>query len=187
MQLKHSRVLLLLPLLGMGKCERDPAPVFTLPPVTQTGANTIGFVVDGRVWQNYGKAPYTANLSDNLKADYATQFKKLYVDASQTALNVREIFGFELDSLAGVGVYQTTNKPVPNSIPRAVRALGFGDELTNIYYSSLLKGAKATITITKLDTIQRIIAGTFEGTLRQKDDSTKLVHVTDGRFDVHYR
>ena len=187
MKIRPLLLLLLLPLLGMTKCEQDPAPVFTLPPATQTGANTLGFVIDGRVWQNYGKMPYSASVSDNLRADYTTHGKSFYLYAGQTALNVRELFSLGLDSLTSIGVYQTTNKPVPNTNPRALRALSFSDELTHSSYGSPVKGAKGTITITKLDTIQHIVAGTFIGTLKNANDTTKLVHITDGRFDVHYQ
>lgn len=187
--MKAYRLLLLLPLLSMGKCEREPAPVFKLPAVTQSGANTFGFVIDGRVWQNYGWLPYTSGQSDNLKARYSPRYgpKNFGLNAGQVARNVYENFYLSIDSLNSTGTYQASKKNLPGANGRAMRGFIFENNETQTVYSYLHKGSTATITITKIDTVQHIIAGTFEGALRQGNDSTKFVRITEGRFDVVYQ
>ena len=198
MNLKYFRFLLLLPLLSMGKCQKkeEPEPVLTLPPITQSGANTFGFVVDGRVWITYGHVCYYGLggcASNELLADYDYRSSRrgFYVNTRLDTPKRNETFYLELDSLVRVGKYPTTTYVVPSPTRRAIRSFGLtlnaGDRVNETSYGSFLKSGKAAITITKFDTVQRIIAGTFEGTLRQNNDSTKLVHITDGRFDVKYR
>lgn len=187
--MKAYHLLLLLPLLAMKKCEREPAPVFKLPPATQSGANTFGFIIDGRVWQNYGWLPYTAGQSDNLRASYSPRYgsKNFSLNAGQIARDTYENFYLSIDSLTSIGTYRASKAPLPGANVRAERGFVFENQETQTVYSYLHKGSTATITITKLDTIQHIIAGTFEGILRTGNDSTKLVHITEGRFDVLYQ
>ncbi|GAB2861146.1 Riean_0653 family protein [Hymenobacter ruber] len=179
---------MLLPLLGMRKCEREPVPAFKLPAATQSGANTFGFMIDGRVWQNYGWLPYTAGASDNLRATYSPRYgsKNFSISAGQIARDVYEEFYLSIDSLTHAGTYQATKMPLPGANVRAERGFVFNNKETQTVYSYLYKGSNATITITKLDTAEHIIAGTFTGDLSQGNDSTKRVHIIDGRFDVRY-
>ena len=186
MKIYRFSLLLLLPLLGMKKCEREVAPTFTLPVATQTGANTIGFVVDGRVWRNYGWLPYTATEGDNIRSSYMP-FARFDLNAGQIDRNRHESFYLYLDSLVSAGTYQVNTNVAAGTTRRAVRTLIFSDVSEKAYYGYSPKGTKTTVTITKLDTVEHIIAGTFEGTLAQRTDSTKQVRVTDGRFDIKYR
>lgn len=187
--MKLYHLLLLLPLLGMKKCERELVPTFKLPPATQSGANTFGFIIDGRVWQNYGWLPNTTGASDNLGAMYSPRYgsKNFSLNAGQIARDVYENFYLSIDSLTSTGTYRASKAPRLGANVRAERGFVFENRDTQTVYSYLYKGSTATITITKLDTIQHIIAGTFEGTLRQGNDSTKLVRITEGRFDVLYQ
>ena len=187
MAFKYYRLLLLLPLLGMKKCEREPSPIFTLPPVTQEGANTLGFVVDGRVWRNYGWLPYTSGESDNLRALYSSRSSTNFtLYAGQISRDVYENFSLSMDSLAGVGTYQLTRKLVHGANRRVIQGLTFSRPETSESYGYPAAGSPATITITRLDTAQHIIAGTFTGTLKSLADTTKAVRITEGRFDVKY-
>ncbi|MFC6223517.1 hypothetical protein ACFP2F_09715 [Hymenobacter artigasi] len=187
--MKARYLLLLLPLLGMRKCEREPVPTFKLPAVTQDGANTMGFVIDGRVWQNYGWLPYTTGASDNLRATYSPRYgsKNFSLNAGQIARDVYENFYLSIDSLTSIGTYQASKNRLLGVSVRAERGFVFENKESQTVYSYLYKGSTATIVIAKLDTVEHIIAGTFEGTLRQGNDSTKLVRITDGRFDVRYQ
>jgi hypothetical protein len=188
---KKYYLLLLLPLLGMAKCEKEPAPVFALPAATQHGANTIGFMIDGRVWRNYGWLPHSASESANLTSAYflSGSYPAFRLSAGQSARNVYELFHVELDNLQRTGTYQSSATPVPGNYPPTLRSLAFTDMVNNITYSSEVAGRNslATITITRLDTAAHIIAGTFTGTLKSMADTTKIIRLTDGRFDVNYQ
>ena len=184
-----SRIMLLLtvmPLMAMmKKCEREPAPVFTLPAATQSGANTLGFIVDGRVWLNYGRLPYTSGERDNLRANYfpGRGRKAFSLSAGQIARDVHESFYLTIDSLTSTGIYRASTR---RNSSRAVRGFLFNDEITNTTYGYLPMGSTATTTITTLDTVQHIIAGTFVGTLSNVSDTAKRINITEGRFNIKY-
>jgi hypothetical protein len=183
-------LLLLLPLLGMRKCEvqPEPAPAFTLPPATQVGANTLGFVVNGRVWQSYGiRCTFGGGCDTNRVRSYFSKWScNLDLDAAQTARNVDERFGIYLDSVVKTGTYRSARNRTGAPAYRAQRGMSFTDELTRDTYSSSRPGS-ATFIITKADTAQHIFSGTFEGILQSSFDSTKSISITNGRFDVKYR
>ena len=67
-----------------------------------------------------------------------------------------------------------------------------GEAGTKLYFANSRKGQEyqsrpgtATITITKVDTVQKIVSGTFEGQLTILA-GTGTVPVSSGRFDVLY-
>ncbi|OGX87805.1 hypothetical protein [Hymenobacter glacialis] len=187
MNVRAFLLLTAMPLMAMmNRCEREPAPEFVLPAASQSGANTLGFVADGRVWLNYGWLPYTSGESDNLRVDYhpSTGKKTFTISAGQIARDVQESFYLTIDSLTSVGTYQASTR---RSGARAVRGFVFNNDNTGAVYSYLPVGSTAVTTITTLDTVQHIIAGTFSGTLTSISDTTKRVNITDGRFDVKYR
>ncbi|GAA4032633.1 hypothetical protein GCM10022409_16110 [Hymenobacter glaciei] len=170
----------------MRKCEREVAPTFTLPPATQTGANTFGFVLDGRVWRNYGWLPYTAAESDNLSSSYVPH-GRFTLNAGLIDRNRYERFYLFLDSLVNTGTYRANANVASGATRRAERILIFSGESDKLYYGYSPNGTKTNVTITKLDTVKHIIAGTFEGAVAQRVDSTKQVRITDGRFDIKYQ
>ena len=185
-----NRVFLLLiavPLMAMmKKCEREPAPVFTLPAATQSGANTLGFILNKRVWLNYGWLPYTSGSSDNLRVSYFPGRGRMTfnLSAGQIARDVHENFYLTIDSLTSIGTYRASTRRIGS---QAVRGFLFEDKNTGANYGYLPTGSTATTTITTLDTVQHIIAGTFVGTLTNGSDTTKTISITEGRFDVKYQ
>ena len=61
---------LLAALLGLGQCTKDD-PEASLPPATQTGANTFGCLVNGQVWTPKGN-----NGSSNYSVSYDPTYRK---------------------------------------------------------------------------------------------------------------
>ena len=61
--------LLLAALLGLSQCKKTEAdPVDQLPPATQTGANTLGCLVNGQAWTpagNSGPSNYAISYDPN--------------------------------------------------------------------------------------------------------------------------
>lgn len=53
------------------------------------------------------------------------------------------------------------------------------DYITNTHYVG-------SITFTRVDTVNHIIAGTFAFTAENTDGSGETVRVTDGRFDINW-
>jgi hypothetical protein len=51
------------------------------------------------------------------------------------------------------------------------------------YYSDVNSG---TITITKLDTVNFIVSGTFKLTVFNRENPTETIEITEGRFDINW-
>ncbi|MDO7877072.1 hypothetical protein Q5H93_20170 [Hymenobacter sp. ASUV-10] len=183
--MKALRLLLLLPLMSMTKCLQQPAPTFKLPPATQRGANVIGFVTGGRIWRSYGEYNYDSTLYGNNLRAYRSRFGNFYLQARQEAKDVDESLRITLDTLVQVGTYQFNPRPDVTTSSHISRELEFMENYR--VYSSRANGSTATLTITSLDTMQHIIAGTFSARLRSTNDTTtRVVTLSDGRFDVRY-
>lgn len=59
----------------------------------------------------------------------------------------------------------------------------FNDLKSSCFYESGFEQI-GTLTITKIDTVSHVIAGTFEFTVWTEECDT--INVTDGRFDIDY-
>lgn len=181
-------------LLGSG-CHwssSSPEPTLSLPPVTATGANTIGFNLDGSPWTTYGRvctfsSPCRDNALDVSSDRRADGVRRLLLSARLTSAQRDEEFVLQLDSIVGPGVYACSPNftgfisPVPT---------GFGLRNLTVANSSQQQmrsvAPSSRIVLTRVDTVQHIIAGTFEGQISLTGLAAAVVTVRQGRFDVHY-
>ncbi|MFD2569022.1 hypothetical protein ACFSUS_00150 [Spirosoma soli] len=168
-------VMLLSLLWGCGPKQVDPQ----LPPETATGQNTLGCLINGKVWLPGGKYRFgfgavTMSYDPgyhqvlNISAEYnrgeqSLTFKKNGVKGPGT-------YRFEGDSTAGL-VYRDESLPP-----------GCGDFLGGTRYQPIQEGR---LTITRLDVERRVIAGRFSFTLVQPGCDT--IRITEGRFDLPLR
>lgn len=171
-----------------------PEPTLTLPPASAVGTNTLGFEVDGRAWTTYGQSCFGlfgGNCKDNFL--YASSYRfpggrrTLSISTSLDTNKYHEFFELELDSLGGPGVYAAGRA---RTIP--IGALGknlYGPSLSNSNNQYFLGGVRnaARIVLTRVDTVQRIVSGTFEGRLEDLSAPGHYVTLRQGRFDVTYR
>ncbi len=170
----------------------DSAVVFTLPPATQTGSQTFGFMLDDDVWINYGQVcqPNGGNCRENLSGEYFSSDGGITIKADQVVYKdgVAQTQYFELNLFTGFGGEKTYSTMT-------------GDDITVLYvpvsqignsfpYALPDSDPIFTVTITKLDTNAGIIAGTFSGTLFRGItggiSATDSVVVSQGRFDLKY-
>jgi len=183
--MKALRLLLLLPLMSMTRCVLEPAPPFTLPAPTTEGANTMGLVVDGRTWRNFD-GEFGGGIDGNLQGRYDRASGYFELNAWLRAKDISESFGLMLDSLRQPGTHPITYRPEPGASLRGMRTLIFRANDSDEPYTTQERGSAGSITITRLDTVQRIVSGTFSGNLFRSGTRTKSVSITDGRFDLRY-
>ena len=158
--IKLILLLFYLNLAGCSGCKNSLSDINQLPPVTQDGANTFGAIVNGKVWVPAGSNG-TPNLSVNYDPGYA--YGTLNVGAyrrTDTVENDVTVLGFALDSL--------NNYQMPQSFalkPNSNIASDY-DQYPCVYAAddSSTKSS-GSVTISKLDTVARIISGTFSGVL----------------------
>lgn len=193
--MKPLRLLLVLPALFLLQncAKNDTEPTFTLPEATTVGANTVGFEVDDRVWVNYGSHCYMGGggCSDNIISAMVLRYGKvsrLNFTAALTTKQRDEYFEFSIDTLRGPGVYES-GKPLTNlpagTVADPENGLSLSAENSKKQYRGYVQGG-TRIVLTKVDTVQHIISGTFEGRLEDSWHRGNFITIRYGRFDVTY-
>ena len=166
-----------------------------LPPITQTGANTFGFVYDGVVFiptdsksRGFGAGGSASGLSIT-GSHFDTEHYSNAIDATRytNTENVHYIYiyMYRLASI-GIGTY-TLDKGGDLSWPYHSYIYMRGKSATTgkwtEYYSYKNSGV---ITITRKDEDNNVFSGTFSGKL-QNQEGTEMVEVTQGRFDINIK
>lgn len=177
--MKLFSIYILILLLGCSACKEGLlSPKEELPPATQEGKNTFGCLVNGEVWLPKGgitinKLTYDYNPTYN-KNYFQVRAKRYFVDngkdVSQTlSITIEEEF---VETIA----YKLED-------PSSSRGRYANLEIPCVLETA--PGQPGILAITKLDTVNHIIAGTFEFTVWTEDCDT--IKVTDGRFDIKYQ
>jgi len=154
-----------------------------LPPITQTGANTFGCKVNGKVW--VPRVPYWAityhrllsrfsekdgigsgSVVCNLEDDEQGIDNWMQVVFSPTYFNTGD-YCYGVDSVYNAAQFRATN----------------GERYSSDYHPT----TNNCVSIHYLDTVNNIISGTFEFTVY--NDTINLndkIEITEGRFDLKY-
>ncbi len=152
--------------LGLGI--HEPTELEKLPPLTTSGENTFGCLVNGEA--------LIADHSLDITAIY--QQGKLQLGGGQEDNDIDKDLDFVLeDPLEENVFYELTNFPIHRSKFRD------RDSSKNCLYD-FENTFKGHLTFTKIDRTNFIISGTFEFSTVTEDCDT--VHITDGRFDMQY-
>lgn len=151
-----------------------------LPPVSQTGANTFGAKVDGELWAPKGFGPFPAN--DILQARM-TGTSYLTIDAKNFASSPNETqFQILVAGVTGPGTYQLNNDVVlPSSLSYGYYVKRNVTPLNEWVTSASIGGS---VTITRLDTVNKVVSGTFQFNAMNLYNTPQQLTVTEGRFDI---
>ena len=166
-------------LLAFSACNKE---VDELPPATETGSNTFGAKVNGENWvpARFGILP----ADDLLDARFNSPGSLLITAKNFSASPKETQFEIQIVGVDGPGTYSMNKNVVRPSADGFAyyvkRVLTPQDEwMTNPTYTG-------TVTLTKLDVHNRIVAGTFEFKAGSLMNSGSVLTVTDGRFDIKY-
>jgi hypothetical protein len=164
-------------------CRQEPVPHLSLPLITHTGQNTLGFLVENRIWTNYGRRCTIAGCNDNRvkgqfykqpNGDFILSIGAAYTVTSQS---IDQSFGFVTTNITAPGTYVLDS------------SLGHQVLYVANHYSQFYKNRLPDnffLTITKFDTTNQIIAGTFKGALYNRTNLADSVIIQDGRFDAQF-
>lgn len=162
------------------QCKKNKPDSNGLPPATQEGKNTLGFLLNGEPWK-----PQGSRVTSNLSIDFDPNFNqgifgivaynfiptnseqfKVGIGDSLNFVNAPKTFALTRNSLGGI----------------AFTSYDCG------YYFSWDNNitVNGSLTITKLDRTNRIIAGTFYVTLIKDSLGCGTIKITDGRFDMKF-
>ncbi len=174
----RNQILLFFILLAfcMGcKCKEAISPEDKLPPATQIGANTFGFLENGDVWLPKGFSG-TKNPSWYYDPTYGGGDFSISAYKYENENNKQTI-------IVGSRNMSHTGKYVINNTSDAGITFYSMVENCEIYTRDSLIYCTGDLTITRLDTSIGIISGTFWATLYNplcKD----TIKITEGRFDL---
>lgn len=171
-------LILLLTTFTFSCCNKDdnptPAnPISQLPPATQTGANTFGCLLDGQVFIPGGGTNPLDCVYQFVNGGYYFALQGNKRDSDNNLLRIS--IGTINLQIAQNNIYQLKEQQDGNSVGRfSVNGL---PSYTSSNYTGELK-------ITKLDTQNQIVSGTFWFDV--KDQNNVIHQIRDGRFDMQY-
>ncbi|MGC4023080.1 MAG: DUF6252 family protein [Cyclobacteriaceae bacterium] len=160
-------------LLSLESCFLFPEQKETLPPATQTGANTLGFLLNGKVWLPKGNDGFP-----NLSPMYDPNFhgKPIFNIASyRYSSDGLETFGLGMTDIYKEGAYNLSTDSVASAT--------FASNKCDYLYHDTLVFRSGSIVITKL--ALPIISGTFDFILCKPGCDT--IKITQGRFDFKFQ
>ncbi|MBX9782895.1 MAG: hypothetical protein K2X48_06365, partial [Chitinophagaceae bacterium] len=149
-----------------------------LPPATQTGANTFGFLLNGQPWIPQGNN----GSGNNLSIDYDPGINNGAFGISAYRATT------SLDDDFGIGSWNLNSENIPCVINLQDNNRSNASFYTtiNCWLSSRDSGTLRSgfFYIDKLDKQKQIIAGRFEFTLEKNGCPT--ITITKGRFDFKF-
>tara|TARA_R110001583_G_scaffold75790_1_gene208218 strand:- start:2757 stop:3350 length:594 start_codon:yes stop_codon:yes gene_type:complete len=183
--------LLILSLMLLQSCSKsDDTFTPTLPPITQTGANTFGVYIDGKLltprdgtgtFNSPDRGMRLWGFSNSSDAELSVHDFKSgtggLIDIHIVALhqNGQGIFTInESNCEDGVDANDNIN----------IRCRWW-DETTQSYkwYCSIDNGG--TLNISRYDAENFIVSGTFNCTVQNRDNPNDIIEITQGRFDIN--
>ncbi len=183
----------IIPLIGIiyivcGIACKKSSPPPALPPVTEEGKNTFGCKINGQVWVPYLHCSAFTGSETELGYiikpvnTYSTLPISIWLQAGNYA-NGKTVFSFQQNYSLSDHIYGPGN--IIDSL-----IINFSSGLSSIYSNFQIYPPQNTtryLQISKLDTINNIVSGTFAFTLYSITgvaNNLDSVVITDGRFDL---
>ena len=177
MKTQHVLLLLFVSLTALNlHCKKDNA-TNGLPPTTQEGKNTCGFLLNGKAW-----LPERGGF-DYVSCDYDETYNggtfNIHGVKYESGINSKHTsFGIGGFDIKNVGVYKL------NVHADKVASFTTSDPFCMYQWFDTVPNHNAFLNITKLDKQNRIVSGTFEFALVKQGCGE--VRITQGRFDMKY-
>ena len=182
MKAKLPLYLALLLLTQCSKCKNaDPAPqdpAAQLPPATQTGANTLGCLINGQPYTPQGRV----GLGANFAVSYDPGFNGGDLGIGTYRVNDRReqtTIVFHFAPISSVGTYSLNS-------PAGIGSVGYTDSrdqsLCGEVFTDPSSYMRGFLRISRLDGATGIVSGTFE--LKFVRPGCDTIRLTQGRFDA---
>ena len=190
--MKTTLILLFLALASCSK-NRDAVrqnPVFQLPPETQTGANTFGVTINGKVY--IPRDPTGVSVGTTAKGmiwwgapGSNNEYNELEVKDGASAVGFNIIIHLQNFNAIGVGQYISKQSNFHNNIDSTpnnhIYFKIWDSTISNYaYYGSIENQGETNITRRS----NGIISGNFKGKFVRYDNPNDFIEISDGRFDI---
>ncbi len=175
--------LLLAAILLTTACKKNASGTYCnncLPPATDTGANTFGCLVNGKVFLPQKRI---GSMSIPLQCGYQNVDGNIFFSLRASDFINKISTGFNLDSISINGPstfkYSAPSKGNAYSIYNCCN----NNSINPLYTSQI--GTSGQLIFTRFDTLYQIASGTFW--YDAVDTASRdTIHIRDGRFDVHF-
>lgn len=160
----------------LSSCDKDPYQDGTpeLPPITMEGKNTLGFLLDGKVWVPYQVNPgiFTPTLNTVL-------------DATTNTISVEARLSKKGETKTMFNILVTLTNEGDFKIPEMDNSITFLDDNFIICYEYRCVSKDGLLKISKFEKNLRIISGEFS-----LNEMTNIcgdtIRITEGRFDLKF-
>ncbi len=187
--------LTILSLIGCSKSDNAKIdPIFQLPPETQTGANTFGVTIRGKVYIPRDPTGFNVGVSGHgayYKISTTSPWSEIVVVDGASAVGFKMVIHFKDILLNYLGLYplMTSNfqEGIDSSLIDHIYFKIWDQNISNYAYYGSIEN-QGNINITKFfgsPTVQYILSGTFCGKFVRYDNPNDIIEITDGRFDFN--
>ncbi len=162
----------------LAACKKDKNtadPVDQLPPVTQSGANTFGCLVNGVVFINKGNDGNNSNY--RLFVDPTFQNGSFQIRIYSLQNSKYERMNINSNDIHSIGIFNVMGNNGPLFIDYSSEN---GNCNFNQSANCYLKGS---LNITRYDISNGIFSGTFQFEMKDLNFNCDTIRITEGRFD----
>ena len=170
-------VVICISLFLLAACKKK---VDELPPATQTGANTFGAKVNGELWVPQVFGP----LANDILETRLFANGDLSIKASNFSLSPTETeFDIFIKGVTATGTYLLNSNA---TYPSMLTGYGYYVKRVLTPKDEWITSSTATgsVTITRIDPLNKIVSGTFQFNAASIYTPSQILMVTDGRFDL---
>lgn len=184
----------ILSFITLTACSKDDNttknPTFSLPPETQTGANTFGVTINGKVY--IPRDPTGVSMGPTAKgmifwgAPDNVSWNEIEVKDGASSVGFNMIIHLQNFNSIGVGQYilkQSNFHDQIDSIPNNHIYFKIWDSIISnyAYYGSIENQGDVNVTRNS----NGIVSGKFSGKFVRYDNPNDFITITDGRFDIN--
>jgi hypothetical protein len=163
--------------LIFGSCNNDDdkpkKPIDQLPPVTQTGAQTFGCLIDGKAF-----------VPPKFGSNAPSAFYQMINGTFTLGISAGTGGGTEFQNVIFGGVDVAALNEDSYLLKSQQSGNFFALYTLNFTTKSTTDEIPGTLKITRFDNTNFIISGTFEFSVI--DNNGKQINITDGRFDLNF-
>jgi hypothetical protein len=169
-------------IISLSSCFKDE-----LPEPTQKGEDTLGMLIDGKEWS--ANTGFDLFGPEKTKARYYTNSQVLIITVRNTTRENSEEIEFFIDKVNTEANYAIDSlnpffqEPICWESTRFDPTTNDNQSCFQAYYLTKIDSGK--VHISTLDTISKIVSGTFEMTLTNFNNET--IKITNGRFDLTFQ
>lgn len=181
-------ILILLTAVSLSYCSKDDdKSSYQLPPITQSGANTFGAIINGQVMIPRNSIGYIPPGSSHnaVRYSYFNNWEEIAANDGKTNMGGIYIF---IDNIEKKSPIKVNNYSVGNSNGAFSNSFAANTLITADVYDSnrnfktyLSIANTGSINVTRSD--NDVISGTFSCKLRYKENPNDIIEIKDGRFD----